>query len=538
MSDTRGPLLTEPAEPHDEGRRARRPRRQISVASAFNHPLADYGFLLGAVLILLVVGLVMVLSASTVYSFRNFDSSYYMFQRQLLFAAIGLIAMMFLSRQKPETFQRFSIVLLVMAFVLLLLVFMPGIGQTVNGQRNWIKLFGPFSMQPSEFAKWALLVWTATLIAKRRQLVDGWRSLLIPLAPVAGIMIVLVLAEGDLGTTLVMMPIVAAILLVAGAPLRLFGWMGAAIVTMVALMSIAAPYRLQRFATWLDPASDPTGAGWQVLHGQYALATGGWWGVGLGGSREKWGFLPEAQTDFILAVIGEELGLVGTLSILVLFVVIAIMITRIAFRTDDDFIRLATTGVGIWIVAQALINIGAVLGALPITGLPLPLVSYGGSSLMFTLMAIGMVLSFARAQPAAQEFLATRQAAKRAARPNRKSRRRRGAEAVDAVSETRAAPPEQGSKLAKYFGFATLKRKPKVVDLSDPVSDEEQPRRRSSRAARSPKSEEPASGRSSRSRRARNSDNEPKPKSSRRRSSEPSEPDDEPAPRRRRRVKP
>lgn len=423
-------------------RRSRRPRRQLSVAAAFRHPLADYGFLLGTTIIILIIGLIMVLSASTVYSYQNYDSSYYMFTRQLLFAVIGFVSMMILSRQSPAKFQKYSTVMLIVAFGLLMAVFVPGIGQTVNGQRNWIKLFGPFNMQPSEFAKWALLVWTASLIAKRRDMVDGWRSLLVPLVPVAGIMIGLVLAEGDLGTDLVMMPMIAAILLVAGAPLRLFAWAGAGVAMLIVLMSIAAPYRIQRFASWLDPASDPTGTGWQVLHGQYALATGGWWGVGLGGSREKWGFLPEAQTDFILAVIGEELGLVGTLSIVLLFVLLAIMITRIAFRTDDDFVRLATTGVGIWIVTQAIINIGAVLGALPIAGLPLPLVSYGGSSLMFTLMAIGMVLSFARNQPDAQEFLATRKAAKQAARPGRKNRKKVADDGfVPMVSDDDPDPP-------------------------------------------------------------------------------------------------
>ncbi len=391
----------------------------FSLGKALKHPMANYGFLLGATALLLIVGLIMVLSASTVVSYRGTGSSYTLFFRQLMFAVIGVGAMMFLSRMPVKFFRRIAPLLLIVAFIALLLVLVPGIGVEVNGQRNWINLGGPFRLQPSEFAKFALVVWCADLVARRRESVDGWRSLLIPLAPVAGAMILLILLEGDLGTTLVMMPAVAAILLVAGAPLKLFAWMGAGVASMILLMSVTTPYRLQRFATWLDPAADPDGAGWQVLHGQYALATGGWWGVGLGASREKWGFLPEAQTDFILAVIGEELGLVGTLSVLGLFAVIAYMIARIAMRADTDFVRLATVGIGIWIVAQALINVGAVLGALPITGLPLPLVSYGGSSLTFTLMAMGMLLAFARAQPEAQEFLAARKAAKRIATSRR-----------------------------------------------------------------------------------------------------------------------
>ncbi|NQU37489.1 MAG: putative lipid II flippase FtsW [Actinobacteria bacterium] len=369
----------------------------------------------------------MVLSASTVVSYRGTGSSYTLFFRQLMFAVLGVAAMMLMSRMPVAFFRRVAPLLMIVAFAALLLVLVPGIGVEVNGQRNWINLGGPFRLQPSEFAKFALIVWTANLIARRREMVDGWRSLLIPLAPVAGSMILLILLEGDLGTTLVMMPAVAAILLVAGAPMKLFAWMGVAVGSMILFMSITTPYRLQRFATWLDPAADPDGAGWQVLHGQYALATGGWWGVGLGASREKWGFLPEAQTDFILAVIGEELGLVGTLSVLALFAMIAYVIWQIASKADTDFVRLATVGIGIWIVAQALINVGAVVGALPITGLPLPLVSYGGSSLTFTMMAIGMLLAFARNQPAAREFLDNRKAAKRGgrSRPRRLSRRGR-----------------------------------------------------------------------------------------------------------------
>ena len=409
----------EPVDVTDSTRRSSRvaeePKRKLfSLGRALKHPLADYGFLLGATLLLLIVGLIMVMSASTVVSYRTTGSSYTLFMRQLLFAVLGLAAMLALSRMPVSFFRRMAYPAIVVAFVSLVLVLVPGIGVEVNGQRNWISLGGPFRLQPSEFAKLALIIWVANLLAKRRDRVTGWKSLLVPLAPVTGALLFLILMEGDLGTTLVIMPMIAAMLLVAGAPMRLFGWMGGSIVALIGLLSITTPYRLQRFATWLDPASDPDGTGWQVLHGQYALATGGWWGVGLGASREKWGFLPEAQTDFILAVIGEEVGLVGTLSVLALFAVIALVIAQIAMRTDDEFVRLATTGVGIWIVAQALINIGAVVGALPITGLPLPLVSYGGSSLTFTLMAVGMLLAFARAQPEASALLTTRKAARKA----------------------------------------------------------------------------------------------------------------------------
>lgn len=452
-------------------------RKLFSLGKAMKHPLADYGFLLGAVMLLIVVGLIMVLSASTVFSFRSTGSSYTLFIRQAMFAVLGIIAMFVLSRMPINFFRRMATPALIASVITLLLVLVPGIGVSVNGQRNWISLGGPFRLQPSEFAKFALILWVADLLCRRRDKVEGWKSLLMPLAPVAGAVVFLILMEGDLGTTLVIMPIVAAILLIAGAPMKLFGWMGGAVLALIGLMSVTTPYRLQRFATWLDPASDPTGAGWQVIHGQYALATGGWWGVGLGASREKWGFLPEAQTDFILAVIGEELGLVGTISVLTLFAVVAIVIAQIAMRTGDEFVRLATTGVGIWVVMQALINIGAVLGALPITGLPLPLVSYGGSSLTFTLMAVGMLLAFARAQPKAQAFLAQRGGAKKGRRrrtgdPSKRRRRRKTpsvAEGTDAGS-TR----ESRSRTARTTsGRTSMGRKSKAKTSADRHSTDE-----------------------------------------------------------------
>ncbi|MEI6623144.1 MAG: putative peptidoglycan glycosyltransferase FtsW, partial [Actinomycetes bacterium] len=342
----------------------------------------------------------------------------------------------------------------------------PGIGTKVNGQTNWLSLGGPFQLQPSEFAKYALILWIAQVLSSRSDRVDSWRTLLLPIAPVSGVFLFLILAEGDLGTCLVIMPIITGMLLVGGAPKKLFGWIGISAVAVVLLMSIAAPYRLARFSSWLDPGAAADGAGYQVIHGQYALATGGWWGVGLGASREKWGFLPEAQTDFIFSVIGEELGLVGTLSILGLFVALAVVIFHIAQRTDDLFVRLATTGFGVWIVAQAIINIGTVLGLLPVTGLPLPLVSYGGSSLMFTLMAIGTLLAFARTQPAAREFLLERSNAKKSADARRTRRRPTRRPRSSERNEQRRSPKATGK-----------------IDLTDPPSAKSRAVPRSSGAA-------------------------------------------------------
>ena len=235
-------------------------------------------------------------------------------------------------------------------------------------------------------------------LARKEKMLDRWSHLLMPLLPVTALILGLVLLEGDVGNTILLTAIVCGVLFAAGAPMRLFAAiMAVGLVAMVGL-TLAAPYRMSRFTTWLSPGQDTLGDAWQLTQGQYALGTGGWWGVGLGASREKWGSLPEAHTDFIFPVIGEELGLVGTIAVVILFGVIAFATFRLVQTSTDTFVRLASAGVGTWIVFQAIVNIGAVLGLLPITGVPLPLVSYGGSSLIPLLIALGMLMSFARQQ--------------------------------------------------------------------------------------------------------------------------------------------
>lgn len=393
------------------------------IRRGLNHPLADYGILLGATTILLIIGLMMVLSSSSVASYSAHGSSYTIFSRQLAFAVVGFLLMLFASRMPVNFFGRMAHPALIAAYIMLILVFVPGIGMTVNGQRNWIALPGGLSMQPSEFAKLALVVWAAAMIHKRYHRIDNWRSLTIPLIPATGAIVVLVLLEKDLGTCLVLMPILAGMLYVAGAPRMLFAWMAAGGLGVIVAMTVMTPYRMARLATWLDPQNDPTGTGWQIIRGQYALGTGGWWGVGLGASREKWGFLPEAQTDFISAVIGEELGLMGSLLVLALFATIVIVMVRISLRAESIFGRLVAAGVAIWVSVQSIVNIGTVIGAVPIMGVPLPLVSVGGSALVFTLSAIGIVLALARHEPAAREFLAERKASRTEAKQSRADRR-------------------------------------------------------------------------------------------------------------------
>ena len=374
----------------------------------WNHPLANYALLLSTTMLLLVLGIVMVFSASNVVTYAAGEGvGLTVTQKQLMFAGAGLAAMVLISRASVPGIRRAAPFLLIAAVVGLLLVFVPGIGVSVFGQRNWISFGGPFQFQPSELAKLAVIIWGADLLARKQKVIHEWRHLLVPLVPVWGLIVVLIVAEGDLGTTIVMFPILASLLFVVGAPARVFGAAFGALL-LVGLASVTVAYRMQRFRTWLDPASDPSGAGYQVIHGQYGLSTGGLFGTGLGASREKWGGLPEAHTDFIFAVIGEELGLIGTVSVLLMFAIIAIVAVRVARASDDLFVRLATGGILAWIVGQALINIGAVLGLLPITGLSLPMVSYGGSSLLMCLCAIGVLLAFARAEPQAATALQSR----------------------------------------------------------------------------------------------------------------------------------
>lgn len=368
-----------------------------------DHPLSNYYLLLGATLLLLGLGLVMVLSASSIESYRIFGSAYTLAQRQFMFAAIGIVGLFLAARMHVQFWRGIAVAALAIALGLLILVLF--IGVEVAGQRNWIEIFGPFRIQPSEFAKFALVIWGADVLAKRAMHRPTWAQLLLPIVPVSLLFTLLILLEGDFGNAFMIVIIMAGLLFAAGAPMRFFIGLLAAGAMGVWLLMLAAPYRMERFSSWLDPAADRLGYGWQVTQGQYALGTGGFWGVGLGASREKWGSLPEAHTDFIFSVVGEELGLVGTLTLLFILGVLAFAIFRLSRTSKDPFVRLASAGVGAWIVVQAIINVGGVLGMLPITGVPLPFVSYGGSSLLPTLAAVGMVLSFARAEPGARQAL-------------------------------------------------------------------------------------------------------------------------------------
>ena len=368
-------------------------------------PLTPYYLVLGATVLLTIMGLVMVLSASSVESYVASGSSWAVAQKQAIWVAVGVPILFVASRSPVRLFRALAIPTVVVSLVLLVLVLIPGIGVSVNGNQNWIDFGGPFRIQPAEAAKLALVLWGSDLLVRKRRLLGQYRHLMIPLLPVAALVIGLVLLGGDLGTSLILMAIVAGLLFVAGAPLRLFVLLGGFALAVVLFMTFERSARLSRFESFLDPFADYQGAGWQAAHSMFALASGGWWGVGLGASREKWGSLPEAHTDFIFAVIGEELGLVGTVTVLLIFGALLLGALQVSLLTDDLFVRFASGGVIVWIGAQMVINIGGVLSVLPITGVPLPLVSYGGSALIPTMFALGMLMSFARNLPGARAAL-------------------------------------------------------------------------------------------------------------------------------------
>ena len=369
-----------------------KPEAEISAKLYYALLIATFG--------LLFIGMVMILSASTTVSYKQFNNQYIIFLRQLMFASIGIVIMMAISRLPKIFFFRWSKVALWISIVLLVLVLIPSIGISVAGQRNWISLWGPFRLQPSEIAKLTLIVWGSVVLSKQiRSKITTWQNLLVPVFPVGAIIAVLVIFEGDLGTALILGPILLSLFYAVGAPVKLFTWSAMAGLLGIFILSIQESYRIQRFLSWINPSAENQDAGWQVTHGKYALASGGWTGIGLGASKEKWGWLPAAHTDFIFAVVGEELDLVGTLIVLALIGTIAYVALTLARKTNDLFTKLIATSVMAWIVVQSIINVGAVLGLLPVTGVPLPLVSYGGSSLVFTMSAIGVLMAVLRAEP-------------------------------------------------------------------------------------------------------------------------------------------
>lgn len=401
----------------EERLRARRDEGFLaSLRTTLDKPTTSYHLVLGSAGLLLVLGLLMVLSASSVLSLRVHGSSYAIFLRQAMWVGVGLPLALVASRLPIPVVRRLSWPALAISVVLVVLTYVPGLGVEVAGNRNWISFGGPLQVQPAEFAKLSLVLWCADVYARKGKLLQQWRHLIVPLFPVCLVVVALVVGQGDLGTALVLFSIVLGMLWIVGAPARLFGGAFLAVAVLAFALATTDQERVERLTTFLDPISQYGGSGWQASHGFFALASGGLWGQGIGASSQKWGFLPAAHTDYIFAILGEEFGLFGSLVVLLLFTTLAYAGIRIATRTKDTFVRYASAGIVVWLLSQALINIGMVLGLLPVIGIPLPLISYGGSAMLPTLVALGLLLSFARTEPGAAAALKARRRRKRSRR--------------------------------------------------------------------------------------------------------------------------
>jgi cell division protein FtsW len=356
---------------------------------------STFGPLLALVAVLNVIGVVMVLSASSVTALKAYGSSWVIFERELMWVAFGAVALLAGIRIDYRTWRRLGLPLLLLTIGLLALVVVPGVGTNVYGSSRWFRL-GPLSLQPSELAKLGLVLVVADVLTRRAERVGDTRAVLKPVLLMFGLVALLVMAQPDMGTTLVLAAIVLTLLFVGGVPGRTLAKVGAGAVASALLLARLEPYRWARMLSFRKPFADYHKNGYQLAQSLVGLGSGGLFGVGLGASRAKWGFLPNAYTDFIFAIIGEELGLLGALVVVLLFAAVAIFGVRTATRAPDRFGMLVASGVTVWIVAQAVINIGAVIGVLPITGVPLPFVSFGGSSLVITMAAVGVLLNIAR----------------------------------------------------------------------------------------------------------------------------------------------
>jgi cell division protein FtsW len=374
--------------------RRNRPLGFLRLDVAPDERPSTYWLLLGVMSVLLMIGLVMVLSASSVQSLREYNSTWVYFLRQSMWVALGAVVFFVSSRIDYRSIRRLAVPLLVLSVLLLVVVLIPGIGVRVNGARSWIGA-GFFRIQPAEIAKLALLLFCADLLARRAHRMGEARLTLVPILFVVGVTASLMMMQPDLGGSIVLGAIVFAVLFVAGVPLlRLTGVLGAGGAAALAL-AMSAPYRRARLLAFMNPSQDPGGIGYQLNQSLNGLASGGWFGAGLGESASKYGYLPNAHTDFIFAIIGEELGLLGAMLVVALFAGFAVLGVKAALRAPDLFGTLVAAGATAWILAQALVNIGGVIGLLPITGLTLPFVSFGGSSLLVTMAATGILLNVA-----------------------------------------------------------------------------------------------------------------------------------------------
>lgn len=392
----------------------RRAGATAALAKLLRRPLASYYLVMGSAGLLLLLGLVMVFSASSVISIEEqHGTSMYYFGRQAAWVGVALPLAWLATKLRPRMIRRFAVPGLLIAVTLLALTFVPGLGYESGGNRNWLNFGGPFLLQPSELAKLALIIWGAHVFAAKGKLLTQWRHLIIPFVPLSVGVVGLTIGQNDLGTALILMAIVLTLLWVVGVPTWLFS-LGLGVVGLVALYFVTeSDNRTTRVLNFLDPFAHFEDAGYQAGNSIWAFANGGWWGTGLGASTQKWpGRLPEAHTDFIFSIIGEELGLPGALIVVGLFLALGYAGIRIAMRTRDTFARLAAAGITGWLMVQMVVNVGSTLAVFPVVGVPLPFVSYGGASMVVTILAVGILMALAKEEPGARDALAVRRRAR------------------------------------------------------------------------------------------------------------------------------
>jgi cell division protein FtsW len=347
------------------------------------------------VVLLCLIGLVMVGSASSVISIATYGSPYAILIREAMWMAIGGIALWLAIRFDYRKLRRFSPLILLATFGLLFVVLVPGLGVHVMGSSRWVG-FGQFRLQPSELMKLALTLFAADFITRRLDEDAADRRIIGPLLIVTGFACVLILAQPDMGTAMVLGFIALALLFVSGVRLGPVMKVLAVLVGLALIVAVASPYRRARLLSFMDPSAHSSGSGYQVMQSLIGLGSGHVVGSGLGGGQAQWGFLPNAQTDFIFSVIGEQLGIIGALFVLALLVGFMWLGIRAAVQSADRFGALVSLGIVAWIGAETLINVGAVVGVLPVTGIPLPFISFGGSSLVITMVAAGILINIAR----------------------------------------------------------------------------------------------------------------------------------------------
>lgn len=379
---------------------------RISLGRVFRAESANYFLLLGTTIFLVAFGLIMVSSSSSVDSFVEKAGFFGGLIRQGGFALIGIPILLLASRTPAKFWARIAWpALIVSCFLQCLVVFTP-LGVHVGGNTNWLSL-GPVQFQPSEGIKVALVIWLGMILAQKQDRLDDWRHIYIPVFGVGGGAIGLVLIGGDLGTVIIMAGLLFGALFFAGVRLKMLLMPLGVGVALGLIMAVSSSNRFTRIMSFIgEGCDDYTGKisndCWQPLHGTWALANGGVTGVGLGNSKAKWSWLPAADNDYIFAIIGEELGLIGAIVVLFMFVLLAISFVRIIRRSSTAQGRITVATVMVWIIGQALVNIAVVLGLLPVLGVPLPLISAGGTALLTTLLAIGIALSFARSETSAK----------------------------------------------------------------------------------------------------------------------------------------